>query len=77
VSNKLGRVLDEAEYVRFDEERDLLIVWNGSYTINAVDAQNGNAVSCWSLGYSAKGEKPDLQTVKESIDDRIAKGDYP
>lgn len=74
---KLLRQIEEAEYVRYDEPRDLFIVWRGSNTVNVYAVETGKEVSCWTLGFNPEGTPPSRTQVRESIEQRIAKGDYP
>ena len=64
----LVAVLDEAQYVRHDEERGLLLVWSGAHSCSAYN-QHGQEVSHWN--YSAGFEE-----VRENFEALIASGEY-
>lgn len=76
-AHAIARAVDQAQYVRHDEAQELLIAWHGGHTINVYRVKTGENISCWSLGYNAQGTPPVLETVRDSIEARMAAGDYP
>jgi hypothetical protein len=64
----LVAVLDEAQYVRHDEERGLLLVWSGAHSCSAYN-QHGQEVSHWN-------DSAGFEEVRENFEAFIASGEY-
>jgi hypothetical protein len=70
----LVAVLDEAQYVRHDEERGLLLVWSGAHSCSAYN-QHGQEVTHWNMGDFAENSAG-FEEVRENFEALIASGEY-
>ena len=70
----LVAVLDEAQYVRHDEERGLLLVWSGAHSCSAYN-QHGQEVTHWNIGDFAENSAG-FEEVRENFEALIASGEY-
>jgi hypothetical protein len=73
-SRLLVAVLDEAQYVRHDEERGLLLVWSGAHSCSAYN-QHGQEVTHWNMGDFAENSAG-FEEVRENFEALIASGEY-
>jgi|MudIll2142460700_1097286.scaffolds.fasta_scaffold00003_53 hypothetical protein len=73
--NRLGEQLDRARWVRYDAERDLLLVWKGGHGIHVLNME-GVEVSFWSTGNFQLSDA-DEDVVWASMEQRMLAGDYP
>ena len=68
VGEKLGRALDDAQLVKYDEWNGTLAVWNGSVTFHAYDIETGDCVAMWTgehqLGLDDAKEVPMMPNGK-------------
>ena len=70
----LVAVLDEAQYVRHDEERGLLLVWSGAHSCSAYN-QHGQEVAHWNIRDFAENSAG-FEEVRENFEGLIASGEY-
>ena len=67
-------VLDEAQYVRHDEERGLLLVWSGARCCSAYN-QHGQEITHWNIRDFAE-HSAGFEEVRENFEALIASGEY-
>jgi len=70
----LVAVLDEAQYVRHDEERGLVLVWSGAHSCSAYN-QHGQEVTHWNIRDFAENSVG-FEEVRENFEGLIASGEY-
>jgi hypothetical protein len=70
----LVAVLDEAQYVRHDEERGLLLVWSGARSCSAYN-QHGQEITHWNIRDFAENSVG-FEEVRENFERLIASGEY-
>jgi hypothetical protein len=70
----LMSVLDEAQYVRHDEERGLLLVWSGARSCGAYN-EHGQEVTHWNIRDFAE-HSAGFEEVRENFEGLIASGEY-
>jgi hypothetical protein len=70
----LVAVLDEAQYVRHDEERGLVLVWSRAHSCSAYN-QHGQEVAHWNIRDFAENSAG-FEEVRENFEGLIASGEY-
>jgi hypothetical protein len=67
-------VLDEAQYVRHDEERGLWLAWSGAHSCSAYN-HHGQEVTHWNIRDFAENSAG-FEEVRENFEGLIASGEY-
>ena len=65
ISNGLGRPLNKAKYVLFDEDNELFYVWHGGTTVNVYD-KTGKTVDMW-----MEEDRTSWRDIMNSMHDKI------
>jgi hypothetical protein len=67
-------LLAQAQYVRHDEERGLVLVWSGAHSCSAYN-QYGQEVTHWNVSGLAENSAG-FEEVRENFEGLIASGEY-
>jgi hypothetical protein len=70
----LGSGLDGALYVR--QDGNLLLAWHGGCGVGVINMYTGRECGHWTIG-NAKGDKPTLDEVRNSMERRMETQEYP
>lgn len=67
----LIRIFDNAAAIEFDEEHQLVAVWNGSKTFNSYDAETLEEIEAFSLS-EENGDPVDHDEAVEHLKEHLA-----
>ena len=70
----IGRQLDGAMWVRFDEEHRVIMSWQGGHGIHAYD-ESGREIAFWNIG-DWSGPAATLQEVRASMAGMLENHNY-